>query len=197
MNCRKVNHFLSAYIDGELPGVEHRQIHEHLSRCSECAEEYQALLHMKRLLAGMRVRQPQNDLSQHILSQIHQSETPRPTLPTWLDLALDWLRTPIPAPYLAIGATMAIVGALSLSRAINSHDPIQWKPSTPSQLQDVGLVETIDPRTPNLYSHTLPIINVGLHQTSMPAPRYYTDFMQPQAYVSHSSDPFFFTPPHR
>src|SRR5579871_4434697 len=73
LNCRKVNHLLSAYMDGELPGVEHRQIHEHLARCSECADEYAGLLRMKRLLAGMRVREPRTELASRIVEQVHHS----------------------------------------------------------------------------------------------------------------------------
>ena len=66
MNCRKVNQLLSAYIDGELRGVEHRQVFEHLARCSECEQEYESFLQMKRMLGCMRTQQPTPDLQARI-----------------------------------------------------------------------------------------------------------------------------------
>ena len=44
MNCNKVSNLLSAYMDGELLGFEHRLIHQHISRCAECSAEYEELL---------------------------------------------------------------------------------------------------------------------------------------------------------
>ncbi len=66
MNCRKVNQYLSAYMDGELRGVEHRQIFEHLSRCPECEQEYASLLQMKRMLGSMRTVSPSRELQAKI-----------------------------------------------------------------------------------------------------------------------------------
>ena len=47
MNCRKVSHLLSAYMDGELAGVENLQIRQHLSNCDDCNDEYEELLGTK------------------------------------------------------------------------------------------------------------------------------------------------------
>ncbi len=75
MNCRKVNQFLSAYMDGELPGVEHRQIYEHLNRCQDCQREYDSLLQMKRMLGSMRTAHPALDLQTRIAYAISWEET--------------------------------------------------------------------------------------------------------------------------
>src|SRR5271165_6587424 len=113
LNCRKVNHLLSAYMDGELPGIEHRQIHEHLARCPECADEYAGLLKMKRLLAGMRVREPRTDLASRIVEQVHHThDTPRigPTV-RWAEQVNVWWKTTAPSPpALALGASLAVIG---------------------------------------------------------------------------------------
>src|SRR5450432_4196251 len=61
VNCRKVSHFLSAYIDGELPGVEHRLIHEHLTRCEECRAEQEGLLYTKRMVSRLRLKEPRSE----------------------------------------------------------------------------------------------------------------------------------------
>ena len=66
MNCNKVSQLLSAFMDGELLGYEHRLIHQHLQRCSECRVEYEELLQMKRLLSAMRVCEPCHQLAANI-----------------------------------------------------------------------------------------------------------------------------------
>ena len=66
MNCRKVNQLLSAYMDGELRGVEQRQVFEHLARCSDCEQEYESFLQMKRMLGCMRTQHPTPDLQARI-----------------------------------------------------------------------------------------------------------------------------------
>jgi hypothetical protein len=43
MNCKEIQDNLSAYIDKALPEKEMVLIEEHLSRCPECLEEYEAL----------------------------------------------------------------------------------------------------------------------------------------------------------
>ena len=70
VNCRKVNQLLSAYMDSELPGIEHRQVRSHLAACSPCRDEYEALLQTKRLLASLQILAPRPafaaELSQNI-----------------------------------------------------------------------------------------------------------------------------------
>ena len=74
MNCRRIINLLSAYIDGELPGVEHRQVHNHLPQCCECEREYLSLLQMKRMLGSLRVQEPSAELPQVILHRVHLAE---------------------------------------------------------------------------------------------------------------------------
>ncbi len=70
MNCRKVSNLLSAYIDGELAGVEQLAIRDHLKACCCCCEEYDALLCTKRLLSGLKMKQPADDLETRIRRSI-------------------------------------------------------------------------------------------------------------------------------
>lgn len=74
VNCRRTINLLSAYIDGELPGVEHRQVHNHLPQCCECEREYLSLLQMKRMLGSLRVQEPSIELPQVILHRVHLAE---------------------------------------------------------------------------------------------------------------------------
>lgn len=52
MTCNQVSALLSAYIDGELSGIEMRFIREHVCYCPECASELQAERHVKSILGG-------------------------------------------------------------------------------------------------------------------------------------------------
>jgi anti-sigma factor RsiW len=119
VNCRKVSHLLSAYIDSELPGVEYRMIREHLVRCPDCTTEYEGLLETKRLLARLRVQAPRGDLPRMILSDV-RSEESRMT-----DRGSDrWVLRGM-----AIGATAAVIGLLCLTRpAVDSTERIHWIP---------------------------------------------------------------------
>lgn len=61
-------------MDGELPGVEHRQVHEHLNQCGECENEYATLLQMKRMLGSLRVQEPRPELPTLILRRVNLAE---------------------------------------------------------------------------------------------------------------------------
>jgi hypothetical protein len=137
VNCRKVSHLLSAYMDGELPGVEHRQIHEHLAQCSDCAQEYRGLLQMKRLLAGMRIREAQTDLPIRILQQVHvQDSVSRDNVGrSWLESVMHLLTSQNPRPQvMAIAASFAIVGIVYASYAIDRSEQIVWHAATPAEI---------------------------------------------------------------
>ncbi len=121
MNCRKVTHLLSAYIDGELQGVEHRQIHEHLAGCSECMQEHRGLVQMKRMLASLRMREPSADLPQRILSHVHTQQTFRAP---WLEQFNRWVQVQGLKPQsLALAATFALGGIVFASYTIDRVDP--------------------------------------------------------------------------
>ena len=148
MNCRKVSHFLSAYMDGELPGVEHRQVHEHLAQCSDCAQEYRGLLHTKRLLAGMRVREAQTDLPLRILQQVHAQDTaPQGHAgPSWLESVTRLLTSQNPRPQaLVIAASFAIVGIVYASYAIDRSEQIVWHTATPAEIARLQPASPADP----------------------------------------------------
>lgn len=70
MNCQKVSHLLSAFMDSELPGYEHRQVLVHLRDCSSCRCSYEGLLQLKRLLSNLRTKEPGQRLVNNILAQL-------------------------------------------------------------------------------------------------------------------------------
>lgn len=115
MNCNKVSNLLSAFMDGELLGYEHRLIHQHLQRCAECQAEYEELLQMKRLLAAMRLKYPNKRLATSIVQRI-ELEADEPAA-----VGFGNLRVPIPAfrsrplvysPIIGLGLGLTVFGLL-------------------------------------------------------------------------------------
>jgi hypothetical protein len=53
MNCNRVQHLLSAYIDEELSIQDKRELRHHLFLCSECHSEYENILTIKECLNNL------------------------------------------------------------------------------------------------------------------------------------------------
>ena len=147
MNCRKVTHLLSAYIDGELQGVEHRQIHEHLAGCGECAQEHRGLVQMKRMLASMRLREPSADLPQRILAQV---QTPQTFHAPWFDQLNRWIQVQGLKPQsLALAASFALGGIIfasyTIDRVDTSDKAVAAQTLTPAQLAQLQAAPVMQP----------------------------------------------------
>lgn len=76
MNCRRISSLLSAYIDGELSGVEMLAVREHLSNCITCREDYESLRDTKQKLARMTAVPPRDDLAGKICARLDVVEAP-------------------------------------------------------------------------------------------------------------------------
>lgn len=74
MNCRNVQHKLSAYIDGELTGGEMLAIRSHLANCPECEREERSQRAFKRLLGSLPCVEPPSGLEERLLSAIRREQ---------------------------------------------------------------------------------------------------------------------------
>lgn len=72
MNCRHVVNLLSAYVDGELTGTEMLEIRRHVSTCSECADEYQAVLFTKRAVSRLGAVAPREDFVLKLMASLDE-----------------------------------------------------------------------------------------------------------------------------
>ena len=135
MNCRKIYQALSAYMDGELPGVDALVVRQHLASCPECRAEYEGLRHTKQLLSRLRMKEPRPDLPQDIVRRL-ETENRRATKVSvdaiWEQFA-ERLRSISPVSRsLAFGASLAVFGfgfvAMQGVAALQSEgaDDIQW-----------------------------------------------------------------------
>lgn len=76
MNCRRVSNLISAYMDGELTGVEMLEIRRHLDDCGQCALQYESLRYTKQLLSKLRYAEPRAGLVSTICARLDNKETP-------------------------------------------------------------------------------------------------------------------------
>ncbi|MCW3096022.1 MAG: putative zinc-finger [Chthonomonadaceae bacterium] len=144
MNCRKVNQLLSAYMDGELRGVEQRQVFEHLARCAECDQEYESFLQMKRMLGCMRAHQPTAELEARISYALTWEEAQsagRTPAMLWMRMRLQ-LQDLFASPQgwslgaIAVLGLYAIVHHLPIANATASTSAIVWQ-QTPNSVTEL------------------------------------------------------------
>jgi anti-sigma factor RsiW len=199
VNCRKVNQLLSAYMDGELRGVEQRQVFEHLARCGECNMEYESFLQMKRMVGCMRTHQPPADLEARISYALTWEETQssnRTPSMLWMRLrmqAQDYISSP---QGWTVGAAVlgfyAIIHHLPAANGANSTSTIVWQ-QTPNSVTELtaGLAPSLGERfvrppvlrTGYGLSHDVPQFYPVNNQSFEPgraAPEYRLDVFQPR-----------------
>lgn len=76
MNCRRVSNLLSAYMDGELTGVEMLEIRRHLGDCCSCCLQYEELREGKMLLSHLPYAEPRVGLAESICARVGCVEVP-------------------------------------------------------------------------------------------------------------------------
>lgn len=58
MSCRDYEHWITGYIDGELPDDQRRQLEEHLGRCESCKQELERFVALKEDLTMIKFKEP-------------------------------------------------------------------------------------------------------------------------------------------
>lgn len=121
MNCRKANNLISAYIDGELSGVEHIMVREHLDQCADCREEYDTLVSMKRTLASIKMQAPRTELPSQIMARIHAEAgaSQSASLPRW-EIGIP------PKRKLFYGAGLTAIALVAVLAFSKDPNEIRW-----------------------------------------------------------------------
>ena len=112
MNCRRVISLLSAYIDGELDGMNMLSVRAHISDCDSCCRDYESLRATKQLLARMPTASPQKDFAKAICSRLDAVEMPM-YMKLWSGLrsGLHAKTSPAFAAVAAVTVAFLLVGA--------------------------------------------------------------------------------------
>jgi len=110
MNCRRVSSLISAYIDGELTGIEMLEIRRHLESCRSCTLQYESLRLTKQLLSRLAYAEPRAGLADRICKRLDEVAVPQ-HLRLWHKI-LDYGHrklTPVAAGCAALGAILAFL----------------------------------------------------------------------------------------
>lgn len=113
MNCHRVRSLVSAYVDGELPGVEMLAIRHHLAECTECTKEYESILNLKRLFGRLQPKRPRTDLAAKICQSLDQLA--QPSHDRWITVLTRYLQ-PLPSRIRIAAAGLAVLSALLVIR---------------------------------------------------------------------------------
>ncbi|MEN6371619.1 MAG: zf-HC2 domain-containing protein [Armatimonadota bacterium] len=110
MNCRRVSSLISAYIDGELTGVEMLEIRRHLEECRSCTLQYESLRNVKQLLSGLAYAKPRAGLADRISRRLDEVAVPG-YMKLWnRALAFTHARlTPVAAGCVALGTVLVVL----------------------------------------------------------------------------------------
>jgi anti-sigma factor RsiW len=126
MNCHRLSNLLSAYIDGELTGVEMIEIRNHLDGCPACQDDLDQVRAMKRLVGRLRTAQPAADLGARICASLDGVQ-PKPVLGAWLEVWNSTFRKLSPA----VATMCAIVFGLVVFASRNVDDRLIVAHSAP------------------------------------------------------------------
>jgi anti-sigma factor RsiW len=83
MNCRHVQNWLGAFIDGEMAGGDMLNVRCHLLNCPVCAKEEQELRLLKRRLRDYRSVEPAANLDDRIMTHIRVQTAARQRPRSW------------------------------------------------------------------------------------------------------------------
>ena len=117
MNCRRVISLLSAYIGGEISGMDMLAIRGHIGNCGSCREDYESLRATKQLLARIPTAAPRTDLTKAICSRLDAVEMPL-YLKLWSGVLAGWRTKTSPA-----FAVVAAVSVAFLVVGVNGRTP--------------------------------------------------------------------------
>ncbi|MCL5670408.1 MAG: zf-HC2 domain-containing protein [Acidobacteria bacterium] len=116
MNCRRVTNLLSAYVDGELAGVEMLEIRRHLSECEECTQEYEDVRFTKHALSQLANISPRADFAASISARLDEvTVSPYQKI---FNCAVRYAHnrlSPVTAALAAIGVAFVILSAGSVN----------------------------------------------------------------------------------
>ena len=76
MNCRRVSSLISAYIDGELTGLEMLEMRRHFDGCRSCKLQYESLRYTKQILSRLSYAEPRAGLAEQICARLDSVKAP-------------------------------------------------------------------------------------------------------------------------
>lgn len=144
MNCQRVQMKLSAFVDGELTGVESLEIRDHLNRCTTCQRELRSVQQVKALLSEMVAPEPRPGFESKLALAVFSAEKPAMRESFWrLGLVAG------------VAATVVVFAALQIittrnqhTTDLNRHELAQRNATNFTVSQDTAYFAGADPLSP-------------------------------------------------
>ena len=179
MNCQEIQDDLSSYIDKALPEKELRLIEEHLSRCPQCQEEYEALKETINMISSLEEIIPpasfRRELRQKLERTAQQQEksSAQGLIHSWLSKLRATGLMPVAAALLIMLAVVPFIG-----------DNFEMKSSAPQirqKAEKTSEEQNFDSKTSYL------LADKGAPNVQAPAPRSYGVSVDQQAPMKHEA----------
>lgn len=132
---------MSAYVDGELTGVEMLEIRRHLSDCPECAEEHESIRVTKQAVSRLRSAAPRRDLAASILLSLDEVQVT--SYQRAVNATMRFLHgrlSPVAAALAASGLALVLLSAGGVDRI----QPDTSQTVAMSRVQNVAFLREID-----------------------------------------------------
>jgi hypothetical protein len=117
MQCKKVIHLFSPFVDGELMIEEEDRIEQHLDGCPQCRTEYTKLRNMMSLMGQLPEEDPGEEFSRQVMRRIRTADKKsllEDSIP-WRERLAQWFALQAaPRPIFGMAATLVlgiVVGA--------------------------------------------------------------------------------------
>ena len=152
MNCHRVSSLISAYIDGELTGVEMLEIRRHFDDCQSCSLQYESLRETKQMLARLSYTEPRAGLADRICSQLDCVRVPG--YQRLLNRMISYGRTrvtPVAASCAALGAVLMFLASnpTKVPELVTVSKPSSYSVILPLQQANYDPTPVISMRTEN------------------------------------------------
>lgn len=103
---------MSAYVDGELTGMEMLEIRQHLSECADCAEEHESVRFVKQAVSRLATVAPHENFAASILGRLNDVSVP--THQRLINNVVSFLHkkvSPVAAALAASGLALVLLSA--------------------------------------------------------------------------------------
>ena len=144
MNCRRVINLMSAYVDGELTGVEMLDIRAHLHDCAECRKEWESVRLIKQALTGLKTMTPRDEFAASILRQLDAVEVSGyQRVVNSVSSFVHRRLTPVAAALAASGVALVVLSAGGIDNVQQDTNPVMATAPLGSQIENTAYITEI------------------------------------------------------
>lgn len=116
-DCKSVNSYISALIDGELKGRKANKVKNHLEACKRCRQEFEIVSALKPIAKKVRIEKAPLYLKSRIINSIEESEEKK----SFIDIFSAWNLKPVyTASAVAALLLLAIIPLYYLSANVSA-----------------------------------------------------------------------------